>query len=82
MSDCGNWLIVTAHKDCRDNLIYFAPLKAGVPISNNLPLTQVVDKLEADYDVSKKSPSLSTIFLKMFIYFIILLLSHIFSVYN
>lgn len=33
--------------------MYFTPLKAGMDISNNLPLTQVVDKLEADYEVSK-----------------------------
>ncbi|EZA56288.1 prolyl endopeptidase isoform X1 [Ooceraea biroi] len=50
VSDCGNWLIVTPLKDCRDNLVYFTPLKAGMTISNNLPLTQVVDKLEADYE--------------------------------
>ncbi|GAB1861137.1 Prolyl endopeptidase [Camponotus japonicus] len=50
VSDCGNWLIVTPLKDCRDNLVYFTPLKAGMDISNNLPLTQVVDKLEADYE--------------------------------
>lgn len=54
VSDCGNWLIVTPLKDCRDNLVYFTPLKAGMDISNNLPLTQVVDKLEADYEVSNK----------------------------
>lgn len=52
VSDCGNWLIVTPLKDCRDNLVYFTPLQAGMTISNNLLLTQVVDKLEADYEVS------------------------------
>lgn len=54
VSDCGNWLIVTPLKDCRDNLVYFTPLKNGVEIKNNLPLTQVVDKLEADYEVSNE----------------------------
>lgn len=54
VSDCGNWLIVTPLKDCRDNLVYFTPLKKGMIISGNLPLTQVVDKLEADYEVSDK----------------------------
>jgi len=54
VSDCGNWLIVTPLKDCRDNLLYFTPLKAGMTISDNLPLTQVVDKLEADYEVSNE----------------------------
>lgn len=59
VSDCGNWLIVTPLKDCRDNLVYFTPLKPGMNISNNLPLTQVVDKLEADYEVSNKYFSFS-----------------------
>jgi len=54
VSDCGNWLIVTPLKDCRDNLVYFTPLKKGMEIKNNLPLTQVVDKLEADYEVSNE----------------------------
>lgn len=62
MSDCGNWLIVTPLKDCRDNLVYFTPLKKGMEITNNLPLAQVVDKLEADYEVSKKYFVLLNIF--------------------
>jgi len=52
VSDCGNWLIVTPRKDCRDNLVYFTPLEKGKEVKNNLPLTQVVDKFEADYEVS------------------------------
>ncbi|KAG5320085.1 PPCE endopeptidase, partial [Acromyrmex heyeri] len=50
VSDCGNWLIVTPRKDCRDNLVYFTPLERGKEVKNNLPLTQVVDKFEADYE--------------------------------
>ncbi|XP_071629723.1 prolyl endopeptidase-like [Temnothorax longispinosus] len=50
VSDCGKWLIVTPRKDCRDNLVYFTPLKDGMEIKNNLPLTQIVDKFEAYYE--------------------------------
>lgn len=74
MSDCGNWLIVTPLKDCRDNLVYFTPLKPGMSITNNLPLTQVVDKLEADYEVNNKY-----FFLKSLLYFYIITISCIFS---
>lgn len=52
VSDCGKWLIVTPVKDCRDNLVYFTELKPDMKISEKLQLTQVVDKLEADYEVS------------------------------
>lgn len=55
VTDCGNWLIVTPLKDCRDNLVYFSELKKGSKIIDKLPLTEVVDKLEADYEVSKRS---------------------------
>ncbi|XP_046416785.1 prolyl endopeptidase [Neodiprion fabricii] len=50
VSDCGNWLIVMPLKDCKDNLVYFAELKPGTKISGKLPLTKVVDKLDADYE--------------------------------
>lgn len=39
-------------KDCRDNLVYFTELKPEIKIKEKLHLTQVVDKLEADYEVS------------------------------
>lgn len=39
-------------KDCRDNLVYFTELKPEKKIAEKLQLTQVVDKLEADYEVS------------------------------
>jgi len=54
VSDCGEWLIITPLKDCRDNLVYFTPLKTGMTITSNLPLTQIVHKLEADYEVSNE----------------------------
>lgn len=50
VSDCGKWLIVMPLKDCRDNLVYFTELKPDLKIDGLLPLTQVVDKLEADYE--------------------------------
>ena len=53
VSDCGNYLIVNAQQDCRDNLVFYAslvePLKTG--FSTKLELTPVVTKFEADYDV-------------------------------
>ncbi|XP_024947163.1 prolyl endopeptidase isoform X3 [Cephus cinctus] len=50
VTDCGNWLIVTPVKDCRDNLVYFSRLGPDCKIEGKLPLVQVVDKLEADYE--------------------------------
>ena len=55
VSDCGNWLIIMPAKDCNDNLVYFTELKPGVEINGKLKLTQIVDKMEADYNVSKLS---------------------------
>ena len=54
VSDCGQWLIITPQKDCRDNLLYFCDLDSLLDnkISGKLKLTQVVHKLEADYEVS------------------------------
>jgi hypothetical protein len=53
VSDCGQWLIVMPQKDCRDNLIFFCDLKSlpDNKISGKVNLTQVVHKLEADYEV-------------------------------
>lgn len=51
MSDCGNYLILTVIKDCRDNLVYFANLKKNCEIKGKLPITPIVTKFEADYDV-------------------------------
>jgi len=51
VSDCGRWLMVMPRKLCKDNLLYFTDL-SQLPngIEGILPLTQVVFKLEADYD--------------------------------
>lgn len=55
MSDCGRYLIVTAQKECRDNLVFFADLEA-LPngIEGPIAITPVVDKLEHDYDVRRR----------------------------
>jgi prolyl oligopeptidase len=53
VSDCGQWLIITPQKDCRDNLVFFCDLKSlpDNKVSGKVSLTQVVNKLEADYEV-------------------------------
>ncbi len=53
MSDCGRYLITRTQQDCRDNLVYFTDLEAlSGPIAGPLPLTQIIYKLENDYEVS------------------------------
>ncbi|XP_049816423.1 prolyl endopeptidase isoform X1 [Schistocerca nitens] len=59
VSDCGQWLIITPQKDCRDNLLFFCDLDIlpNGKISGKLPLTQVVHKFEADYEyVTNEGP--------------------------
>jgi prolyl oligopeptidase len=53
VSDCGQWLIITPQKDCRDNLLLFCDLRTlpNNEISGKVNLTQVVHKFEADYQV-------------------------------
>lgn len=53
VSDCGDYLILTVIKDCRDNLVFFANLKKAGEIRSKLPITPIVTKFEADYDVRK-----------------------------
>lgn len=59
VSDCGQWLIITPQKDCRDNLLLFCDLRTlpNNEISGKVSLTQVVHKLEADYEyVTNEGP--------------------------
>ncbi|KPJ14629.1 hypothetical protein RR48_04489 [Papilio machaon] len=51
VSDCGRYLLVSPVRDCRDNLLYFADLSKHPEITGLLPLTQIVHKFEADYEV-------------------------------
>jgi len=70
VSECGNYLIITPQKDCRDNLLYFADigsLKDGP--QGPLTLHQIVDRFEADYEVPIQK-------IKLFLNAIILFLVH------
>ena len=53
MSDCGRYLITLPQQDCSDNLVFFTDLQAlpDGAITGKLPLTQVIFKLEHDYEV-------------------------------
>jgi prolyl oligopeptidase len=53
VSDCGQWLIITTQKECRDNLLFFCDLTTlpNNEISGKVNLTQVVHKFEADFEV-------------------------------
>ncbi|KAK8748757.1 hypothetical protein OTU49_015978 [Cherax quadricarinatus] len=48
VSDCGRHLIITTHQDCRDNLLYHAPLPES--ITSKINLTCIIDTFEADYE--------------------------------
>ncbi|KAJ0182721.1 hypothetical protein K1T71_002090 [Dendrolimus kikuchii] len=50
VTDCGQYLIVSPVKDCRDNLLFFADLSKTPEITGLLNLTQIVHKFEADYE--------------------------------
>lgn len=50
VSDCGHHLVVTTQQDCRDNLLYSAPLPET--ITTKINLNCIVDTFEADYEVS------------------------------
>uniref|UniRef100_A0A1B6DCC9 Prolyl endopeptidase n=1 Tax=Clastoptera arizonana TaxID=38151 RepID=A0A1B6DCC9_9HEMI len=52
VSDCGNYLIVTPRKDCKDNLLYYCDLRTlpNMEIKGKLKLVPVIEKYEADYD--------------------------------
>ncbi|XP_059480155.1 prolyl endopeptidase isoform X2 [Neocloeon triangulifer] len=51
VSDCGNYLLITPQKDCRDNLLYFTDI-GSLEDGPRGPLTlhQIVEKFEADYE--------------------------------
>jgi len=53
VSYCGNYLIVTTKRDCQDNMVFYSDLSAlpDRAITGKLPLTTLVDKLEADYEL-------------------------------
>lgn len=48
---CYSYVILTPMKGCRDNLLYVCDLEdVGYDIRGPLPLTQIVFKLESDYE--------------------------------
>lgn len=60
MTDCGTHLIVTTEQDCRDNLVFYAPLPTT--IDAKIPLTCIIDVFEADYEVSPEAVEVSLVF--------------------
>lgn len=48
VTDCGNHLIVSPQQDCRDNLLYHAPIPSQ--ISGKIELSCIIDTFEADYE--------------------------------
>ncbi|KAK6630387.1 hypothetical protein RUM44_005054 [Polyplax serrata] len=51
ISDCGRYLIVYLQKGCRDNLVYYCDFeKINYKINGKLPITEIVGRLEADYE--------------------------------
>ncbi|CAG9816942.1 unnamed protein product [Phaedon cochleariae] len=50
VSHCGNYLIVTPIKGCKNNLLYFTKLETTGRIYKKLDLTPIVTEFEADYE--------------------------------
>ncbi|KAG0725874.1 Prolyl endopeptidase [Chionoecetes opilio] len=51
VTDCGKYLLVTPQQDCRDNLLYHAPIPPH--ISGKIELSCIIGTFEADYEVSR-----------------------------
>ena len=49
VSDCGEYVLVVTHQECRDNLLYFTKCKGSESITGQFDLTQVVYKFEHDF---------------------------------
>ena len=50
VSDCGQYVLVTTHQECRDNMVFFTKLSSSDQITGLFNLTQVVYKFEHDYE--------------------------------
>lgn len=48
VTDCGGHLIVSPQQDCRDNLLYHAPIPPQ--ITGKIELSCIIDTFEADYE--------------------------------
>lgn len=51
VSHCGEYLIITPLKGCKNNLLYFAKFEKDKEITGKLNLTAVVEEFDADYEV-------------------------------
>lgn len=51
VSHCGEYLIITPLKGCKNNLLYFTKFEKGTEITGKLNLTAVVEDFDADYEV-------------------------------
>lgn len=50
VSNCGKYLILST-KLGKNQLLYFADLEENGPITEKIPLTQIVRNFDAEYDV-------------------------------
>ncbi|KAF5281223.1 hypothetical protein FQR65_LT14816 [Abscondita terminalis] len=50
ISDCGDYLILTPIKGCKNNLLYYCHLKAVGHITGKLTVTPIVTEFKADYE--------------------------------
>nr|XP_023016247.1 prolyl endopeptidase-like [Leptinotarsa decemlineata] len=50
VSDCGNYLVITPIKGCKNNLLYFSELANNKEISGKLELTPIITEFVADFE--------------------------------
>ncbi|KAF5294772.1 hypothetical protein FQA39_LY00256 [Lamprigera yunnana] len=50
VSDCGNYLVLTPIKGCKNNLLYFCNLKAIGEITGKLTVVPIVTEFKADFE--------------------------------
>ncbi|XP_044755944.1 prolyl endopeptidase [Coccinella septempunctata] len=50
VSYCGNYLVVTPVKGCKNNLLYIGKLEKGKQITGEIPLQPIVETFNADYE--------------------------------
>ncbi|KAJ8979886.1 hypothetical protein NQ317_017509 [Molorchus minor] len=50
VSDCGNYLVVTPIKGCKNNLLYFIKFSPNKEVDGKLELTSIVTEFIADYE--------------------------------
>lgn len=56
VSDCGNYLVLTPVKGCKNNLLYVCNLNE-TPITGKLPVTRIVTEFKSDFEyISNNGP--------------------------